>query len=202
MAISFDDIDLPMVETVPPGEEDDDDDDIEDDAASNAGSEMSISEYGGSVTELPPWCLFAVKECRCIFELGSDKSVFYRVCGNALGGCKRPGHATGEKAAVGYYEPVKARKFVDGRLNTFLSMEEFVGKEKDRMEAKTKEMAMASSRFGLPKDSPTGSEEDLYFQARPVDTRLFAHQPKDHTMTADPFKHGKIELKQEVKKGI
>jgi hypothetical protein len=46
MTISFDDIDIPIVETVPP-EEDDDDDDIEDDAASNAGSEASISEYGG-----------------------------------------------------------------------------------------------------------------------------------------------------------
>jgi hypothetical protein len=62
---------------------------------------------------------------------------------------------------------------------------------------------MTSSRFGLPRDSPTGSEEELYFQARrPVDTRLFAQQPKDHTMTADPFKHGKIDLKQEVKKEI
>jgi hypothetical protein len=84
MTIAFEDIDLPLVETVL-NKEDEDDDDIEDDAASNAGSEMSVSEYGGSVTELPPWCLFAVKECRCIFELGQDKAVFYRVCGNSLG---------------------------------------------------------------------------------------------------------------------
>jgi hypothetical protein len=74
---------------------------------------QSLVEYGGSVTELPPpWCLFVVKECHCIFELGLDKSVFYPVCGiNVLGGCKRPGHATGgEKAAVGYYEPVNHLK--------------------------------------------------------------------------------------------
>jgi hypothetical protein len=109
------------METVPnENEDEDDDDDIEEDAASNDGSEMSMSEYGGSVTGLPPWCLFAAKECRCIFELGFDKSSFYRVCGNVQGSCKRPGHAAREKAAVGYYEPVKARKFIDGRLNTFL----------------------------------------------------------------------------------
>jgi hypothetical protein len=199
MGISFDDIDFPLVETVPPGEEDDDDD-IEDDVASNAGSEMSISEYGGSVTELPPWCLFAAKECRCIFELGQDKAVFYRVCGNAQGACKRTGHPTGEKAAVGYYEPVKARKFVDGKLNTFLSMEEFAGKERERMEAKAKEMALASARFSPLKTSPTGSEEELYFQVRPADTRLLAHQPTDHAKAADVFTPRKIEPSKDVKK--
>jgi hypothetical protein len=201
MGIAFDDIDLPLVETVPP-EDEYDEDDIEDDAVSNAGSEMSISEYGGSVTELPPWCLFSVKECRCIFELGQDKAVFYRVCGNAVGVCKRTGHPAGEKAAVGYYEPVKARKFVDGKLNTFLSMEEFAEKEKDRMEAKTKEMAIASARFERTKDSPSGSEEELYFQARPVDTRLLAHQPENHSDAADAFKPRTIEPRKEVKKEI
>jgi hypothetical protein len=200
MVISFDDINLPIEGTVPPEGEDDDVTDIEDDAASHAGSVMSISEYGGSITELPPWCLFAVKECRCIFELDADKSVFYRVCGNVLGACKCPGHATGEKAAVGYYEPVKARKYVDRRLNTFLSVEDFAGKEKGRIEAKTKEMAMASARFGRPKDSPTGSEEALYFQARPVDTRLFAPRPGDATMAADAPEPRKLEPKTEAKK--
>jgi hypothetical protein len=85
---------------------------------------------------------------------------------------------------VGYYEPVKARKFVDGKLNTFLSMQEFAGKEQERMEAKAKELAMASDRLGRFKESPTGSEEELYFQARPADTRLFAHQPTDYAPAA------------------
>jgi hypothetical protein len=201
MAIAFEDIDLPLVETVLP-EDEEDDDDIEDDAASNAGSEMSMSEYGGSVTELPPWMLFGKKECRYIFELGQDKAVFYRVCGNVAGACKRPGHATGDKAAIGYYEPVKARKYVDGRLNTFLSTEEFAGKERERIEAKTREMALASARLGPLKDSPTGSEEELYFQARPADTRLLAHQPRDSTMAADPFEIRKIELKKEGTKNL
>jgi hypothetical protein len=200
MAIAFEDTDLPLAETV--SEENEDDKDIGDEEASNAGSEMSMSEYDGSVTGLPPWCLFAVKECRCIFELGSDKSVFYRVCSNVEGGCKRPGHTTGEKAAVGYYEPVKARKFVDGRLNTYLSMGEYAGKEQERMEAKTKELAMASSLFGRLKDSPTGSEEDLYFQARPADTRLLAHQPKDPAPAAEaskPMLVPKTEMKPTLK---
>jgi hypothetical protein len=170
MGINFDDTDPPVVETVPEGS--DDDYDLEDDAASNAGSEMSMSEYGGSVKELPPWCLFAVNECRCIFELSQDKAVFYRVCGNTSGNCKRPGHAAGEKAAVGYYEPIKARKFIDGKFNTFLTVEEFAGKERERIEAKAKEMAMASARFASPKTSPTMSEEELYFKARPADVKL------------------------------
>jgi hypothetical protein len=201
MTIAFDDIDLPIVETVTPVE-DNDDNDLADDAASNAESEILVSEYGGSISELPPWCLFASKECRCIFELGSDKSVFYRVCGNVLGNCKRQGYATGEKAAVGYYEPVKARKFIDGRLNTFLTMEEFGGKEKGRMEAKAKEMETVSARFGCTKESPTESDEELYFQARPVDSRLFAHQPKDHAKTADSFGPRKAAPKSEGKKEI
>jgi hypothetical protein len=164
MAIAFDGIDFPLVETVLNENENEDDDDIREDEASDAGSEMSMSDYGGSVTGLPPWCLFAMKECRCIFELGSDnKSSFYRVCGNVQGVCKHPGHATRNTAVVGYYEPVKARKFIDRRLNTFLLMEEFPRKEQERMEAKRKEMVMASSSFSLLKDSPTGSEEELYF---------------------------------------
>jgi hypothetical protein len=64
MGISFNNDDLPTAETV--RERDDDDEDI-DNAASNAGSEVSMSEYGGSVSELPPWCLFGPKECRCVF---------------------------------------------------------------------------------------------------------------------------------------
>jgi hypothetical protein len=113
-----------------------------------------------------------VNECRCIFELSQDKAVFYRVCGNASDICKRTGHAAGEKAAVGYYEPIKARKFIDGKFNTFLTVEEFASKERERIEAKAKEMAMASARFASPKTSPTMSEEELYFKARPADVKL------------------------------
>jgi viroplasmin and RNaseH domain-containing protein len=187
MGIAFEDNELPIVETTSNEEEEEY---IEDDEASDAESEseLSISEYGGSVTGLPPWCLFSVKECRCIFELGQDKAIFYRVCGNVQGSCKRQGHATGEKAAVGYYEPVKARKFVDGKFNTFLSMEEFAGKEQERMGAKAKELAMASARFSPLKTSPTSSEDDLYFKARPADVRLLAHQPKGPAVAAKAFK--------------
>jgi viroplasmin and RNaseH domain-containing protein len=87
-------------------------------------------------------------------------------------------------------------------LNTFLSMGEYAGKEQERMEAKTKELAMASSLFGRHKDSPTGSEEDLYFQARPVDTRLYAHQPKDPAPAAEaskPMLVPKTEMKSTLK---
>jgi hypothetical protein len=145
MGITFEDADPPIAETI--NERSEDEYKTEDDVASQTGSEMSMSEYGGSVSELPPWCLFGPKECRCIFELSQDRAVFYRVCGKAKDTCKRLGHVAGEKAAVGYYEPVKARKHIDGKLNTFLSMEEFASKERARMETKAKEMAMASSRL-------------------------------------------------------
>jgi hypothetical protein len=141
MGISFEDTNLPVVETVP-DERSDNDVDIEEEAVSNAGSKVSMLEYGGSMVELPPWCLFGPKEYWCIFELSQNKSVsFYRVCGNAFGTCKHPGHATGERAKVGYYEPIKARTFIDRRFNTCLSMEEYeyAGKERERMEAKVKE---------------------------------------------------------------
>jgi hypothetical protein len=137
--------------------------------------------------DLTPWVLFGQKECRYIFESGQDKAVFYRVCGNVAGACKRPGHATGNKAAIGYYEPVKARKYVEGGINIFLSTDEFARKERERIEATTREMTFASARLGPLKDSPTGSEEELYYQVRPVDPRLRARQQKDFPMTADPF---------------
>jgi viroplasmin and RNaseH domain-containing protein len=181
MGISFNNFDLPTVETV--REMNDDDEDI-DDSASNAGSEASMSEYGGSVSELPPWCLFGPKECRCIFELESDKGSFYRVCGNAIG-CKRIGHTTGEKGTVGYYEPVKARKYVDGKHNTFLSMEEFAGKEQERMDAKAKELGLASALFGPSKESPAVPDEELYFQDHPAASKLIAPQPIDPAAMAD-----------------
>jgi hypothetical protein len=78
-------------------------------------------------------------------------------------------------------------------------MEEFVRKERERMEAKREEMAMApSSRFSPLKDSPTGSEEELYFQALSVDTRLLAHQPVGLARAAKASKE-MLEQKKERK---
>jgi hypothetical protein len=51
MGLSFEDADPPVVETVPEGS--DDEYNIEDKVASNAGSEMSMLEFGGSVKKLP-----------------------------------------------------------------------------------------------------------------------------------------------------
>jgi hypothetical protein len=183
MGLSFEDTDPPVVETVPEGS--DDEYDIEEEVASNAGSEMSMSEFGISVKELPPWCLFGLTECRSIFELSQDKAVFYRVCGNAGGACKRQGHAAGEKAAIGYYKPIKARKFINGKFSTFLTVEKFAGRERERIEAKSREMAMASARFGGPKTSPTVSKEELYFQAHPTGVKpMGLYQPSFQAVAA------------------
>jgi hypothetical protein len=188
MGIAFTDDDYPLVETVSdrfdPEEENEE-------TASNAGSEVSMSEFDGPPSELPPECLFGPKECRCTFELSSDNPAIYRVCGVAQGVCKRPGHATGEKAEIGYYEPILARKYVDGKLNTFLSTIEFAVREKERGEAKALEMKLASSSLATRKESPTTSEEEAYHQVRPSYAAMVSNKkrvPKveDRKMAAKP----------------
>jgi hypothetical protein len=58
--------------------------DFEEDTTSVAESEISMSDYDGPASALPRWCVFGPKECRCIFEMSSDKGVFSRLCGNAV----------------------------------------------------------------------------------------------------------------------
>jgi hypothetical protein len=168
MVISFPDEDDLQVETVSDRSDFDEEDE---ETASAAGSEASMSEFDGSPSELPPVCLFGPKECRSMFQLASDTPVFFRVCGNAQGVCKRPGHVLGSKAAVGYYEPIKARRYFDGKLNTFLSIEEFATREKERGEAKVVEMELASSILANRNESPS---EDHKVAAKPSPVDLTA----------------------------
>jgi hypothetical protein len=111
------------------------------------------------------------------------------VCGVARGVCKRPGHATGEKAEIGYYAPILARKYVDGKLNTFPSIEEFAGREKERGEAKALEKKLASSSLATRKESPTVSEEDRYHQVRASYAAVVSNKKpevEDRKMAAKP----------------
>jgi hypothetical protein len=161
------------------------------DTASIAGSEVSMSEFDGLPSELPPEFLFGPKECRCTFEFSSDNPAISRVCGVAQGVCKRPGHATGEKAEIGYYEPIRVRKYVDGKLNTFLSIVEFAVREKERGEAQALEMKLASSSLATRKESPTVSEEEAYRRARPsyaavVSNKKHVSEVEDRKMAAKP----------------
>jgi hypothetical protein len=47
-------------------------------------------------------------------------------CVNALGTPRER-----ERAAVGYYEPIQARRYFDGKLDTFLSIDDFAAREKE-----------------------------------------------------------------------
>jgi viroplasmin and RNaseH domain-containing protein len=165
MGVSFtDDIDPLLVETV--ADQDDDGMEFEEDADSLAESEISMSEFDGTTSALPRWCLFGPKECRCIFTMNSDKGVFTRVCGNAVAACTTRHTGIGERAKTGYYEPVKARKYVDGKFHTFLSMEEYAAMEQKRKKDKIIELQCASTFFQNLEGSPTGSEEAGYAQVK------------------------------------
>ena len=94
--------------------------------------------------------------------LESDKGAFERVCGRPADACKRAGHAiTEEKAAVGFYEPVRARKYLDGNLSTFLPRAEYESKEQERKEAQKLALkAVASKKVVGHQGSPMGFRGD------------------------------------------
>lgn len=77
----------------------------------------------------------------------------------------RPGHgAVAEAAAMGYYyAQVKARKYYDGKLDTFMSEGEFAILESKQREAQAEELRLAVTRMSWT--SPSGLEEALYFEA-------------------------------------
>jgi hypothetical protein len=68
------------------------------------------------------------------------------------------------KAEVGYYEPIEARKYFDGKLHTtFLLVEDYdAAMEQRRKESKTLELKQASDFFNDLGGSPTGSKEAEY----------------------------------------
>jgi hypothetical protein len=88
------------------------------------GDEKSItsaSEFEGDLGELPERMLFGELECRAVFTLKSDNGSFHRVCGCRATDCTRDGHTalrlSGQgRGLEGTYEPVKARRYVDGSL--------------------------------------------------------------------------------------
>ena len=111
--------------------------------AASVNSERSGSDYINSSDDLPEWMWFGSKECRCIFSLEKDKKAFQRVCGNEGKYCSRQGHGSGNKAGEGYYQPVKARKYTDGKLETLMSKEEYQKMVKERRSSNEKALASA-----------------------------------------------------------
>jgi hypothetical protein len=99
MVIVFPDEDDLLVETVSDRFDHDEEDE---DTASNAGSEVSMSEFDGHLSELPLMGLFAPKECLAMFKLQANRSGLFCVCGNSKTVCKRPGNATGARESCSW----------------------------------------------------------------------------------------------------
>ena len=126
----------------------------------SVGSERSVSDYVGGGDDLPELVWFGPKECRCIFSLESDKGTFQRVCGNKEGECNRPGHAVMPKAGMGYYEPVKARKFTDGKLETLITKEDYLKQGAVLHEENLKGRKEAGKHLGTPEKKKERGELD------------------------------------------
>jgi hypothetical protein len=131
------------------------------------GSVVSASEFEDT-GDLPERLLFGKLECRAIFTQKSDNGKFHRVCGCRATECTREGHSALRlsmqgRAAEGTYEPVRARKYVDGRYETHLPKEEYFA----QMESLQQERrAGVNAAAAILKESPTGSEELGYHKAR------------------------------------
>jgi hypothetical protein len=129
---------------------------------SDTGTEASISDYEGDVKLAPKTGYFALMTCRFIFQQASDKGEFIRVCGCVGNSCKRTGHKLldpTQRAEVGWYDTVQSRKFVDGKLHTFVSKEDHQAKEM-LMKAERDLQLKASAKY--LNGSPTESEEAAY----------------------------------------
>jgi hypothetical protein len=148
-------------------------DDEEDD---DAQSRVSALEYDGDLTTIPKLMMFGVEECGAIFSLASDNGAFMRVCGCNVKSCVRDGHRTARltsegTAKPGSYETVRSRKFVDGKVETWIPVEVFeaelrvaqLKQDQDLHEAGA--FLKARTPEASKGTSPTGSEEDAYTSA-------------------------------------
>jgi hypothetical protein len=172
MPISFtnQDDEPPIVETVEDSFESDEDDDPGDEA-----SQVSASEYGGDLDDIPIRMMFGAEECGAIFSLASDQGAFFRICGCRLAKCNR-GHKAScltNRAKPGSYETIRSCKFVDGKLETWIPVEEYEAEAHARKSKQAKDLAEAANilaRARTPESnkkmsSPSGSEEEAYSYA-------------------------------------
>ncbi len=145
----------------------------EDEEHGDDESRVSASEYGGDLAALPDRMLFGEEECRAIFGLSSDKEAFLRVCGCNLAACKREGHRASRltnRAKPGSYVTTRSRKFVDGKLETWVPLEEYEANQQLRKQEQAHELVEAAALLNKARSptgsnadySPSGSEEEAY----------------------------------------
>ena len=134
-------------------------------------SQISASDFEGDLDKVPIRMMFGPEECGAIFSLPSDKGMFFRVCGCKLDKCKR-GHQASRltnQAKPGSYETVRSRKYADGKLETWIPVEEYEAERRARKAKQGQEFAEAAALLtkvrtpGSTKaHSPSGSEEEAY----------------------------------------
>jgi viroplasmin and RNaseH domain-containing protein len=137
-------------------------------------SQVSASEYEGNLSDIPVRMMFGSEECGAIFSLHSDKGAFFRVCGCRLEGCKR-GHQASRltnRAKPGSYETIRSRKYVDGKLETWIPVEEYEAEARARKAKQAEDLKEAASLLTKARtpesnksSSPSGSEEEAYSYA-------------------------------------
>ena len=168
---------------------------IVDDDPSEAGTENSVSDYEGNIQEAPVKMLFGPKECRAIFGQSTDQGAFVRVCGNKEGTCKR-GHVAIEKAREGYYDTVAARKFVDGKLHTFLSTEDHRIKAKEWSSRRDQRLAESVELLSSTLDDDADETALTKSQRSAPKPRLVAESAKSDGKEMAPFFAPRSSLKK------
>jgi hypothetical protein len=125
----------------------------EEDDRSGGTSNQSVSEYKGDSTDLPESLFFGPEICRARF-LTKPTARLVHVCGQPFASCQRPNHKLlrdeGSVGEVGFYQTMRVRKMIDGRLDTFCTREEFAAMENERP---------ASNRASL--ETLLGTDPDL-----------------------------------------
>jgi hypothetical protein len=134
-------------------------------AFSGAEDEMKEEESVVSASDfedtgdLPDRLLFGELECRAIFTQKSDGGKFHRVCGCRASECTREGHSALRlslkgRAPEGTYEPVRARKYVDGRFETHLPKEEFFAQMESLQKERRAGVTAAAASLGTSQGEP------------------------------------------------
>ena len=139
---------------------DDDDDEGGDDESVASASTLQ----GADVGSIPERSIYGDSECRFLFDQSSDKGEFRRVCGCSFDSCARVGHrvgreAPGGQAQVGTYRNVKSRKYIDGKFNTFVRMEDFLSQSKEEQRERRAGVEAAASNLGGAPLFSSGKED-------------------------------------------
>jgi hypothetical protein len=125
------------------------------------GSVASVADYQDSVAggdELPDRMIFDEGICRAIFSQKSDGGKFLRVCGCKTENCARVGHtsmrnAPEGRASTGTYEPARARKFVDGQLESYQSEADYFAEVRE-VQARSRAELFAAAANAAAGETP------------------------------------------------